>query len=72
MPKLAGRKHTRDGEVTGPARESVIVIAVDFGTTFSGLAYAYTADPDEQVTITTWPDAESGGLEGETREKVPR
>ena len=48
-----------------------IVMAVDFGTTFSGLAWAQTRKPDVQFAIMQWPDATSGGLEGISNEKVP-
>ncbi|KAL8771827.1 MAG: hypothetical protein Q9209_002765 [Squamulea sp. 1 TL-2023] len=48
-----------------------IVMAVDFGTTFSGLAWAQTRKPEIQQAIIQWPDATSGGLEGMTSEKVP-
>ncbi|EMR81826.1 putative hsp70 protein [Botrytis cinerea BcDW1] len=44
-----------------------IVIALDFGTTFSGIAYAYAIkDKPEIVTILDWP-----GLEGHRQPKVP-
>jgi hypothetical protein len=32
-----------------------LVIAVDFGTTFSGVATVYSATPDEVDIIRTWP-----------------
>ncbi|KAF9118708.1 hypothetical protein BGW39_000932 [Mortierella sp. 14UC] len=32
-----------------------IVVAIDFGTTFSGCAYAYAPDDEEARTITAWP-----------------
>jgi hypothetical protein len=35
--------------------EDKIVIAVDFGTTFSGVATVYSATPDEVDIIRTWP-----------------
>jgi molecular chaperone DnaK (HSP70) len=37
------------------APEDRIVIAVDFGTTFSGVATVYSATPDEVDIIRTWP-----------------
>ncbi|MCJ1230796.1 hypothetical protein MMC12_007470 [Toensbergia leucococca] len=46
-------------------------MAVDFGTTYSGLAWAQTRKPEMQMTIIQWPDATSGGLEGITSDKVP-
>lgn len=35
--------------------EDKLVIAVDFGTTFSGVATVYSATPDEVDIIRTWP-----------------
>ncbi|KAG0380570.1 hypothetical protein BGX24_007257 [Mortierella sp. AD032] len=32
-----------------------IIVAIDFGTTFSGCAYAYAPDDEEVRTITAWP-----------------
>ncbi|KAM0128669.1 hypothetical protein ACHAO1_008896 [Botrytis cinerea] len=44
-----------------------IVIALDFGTTFSGIAYALAIkDKPDIVTILNWP-----GLEGHSQPKVP-
>jgi threonine dehydratase len=40
---------------TQRAAEDKIVIAVDFGTTFSGVATVYSATPDEVDIIRTWP-----------------
>lgn len=37
------------------AAEDKIVIAVDFGTTFSGVATVYSATPEEVDIIRTWP-----------------
>ena len=72
MIKNRGSKRTIDGSVKAPASsDSKIVVAVDFGTTSSALAYSYTADPEDTATITAWPDTASGSLEGETRDKVP-
>lgn len=41
------------------------------GTTYSGLAWEQTLRPELQVTIIQWPDANSGGLENITNDKVP-
>ncbi|KAK3116935.1 hypothetical protein LTR53_002158 [Teratosphaeriaceae sp. CCFEE 6253] len=46
-----------------------LIIAIDFGTTFSGVAAAYSGNPeapDELNTIKTWP-----GGSGTTSDKVP-
>ncbi|KAL8819859.1 MAG: hypothetical protein Q9191_007642 [Dirinaria sp. TL-2023a] len=48
-----------------------LLIAVDFGTTFSGVAWAQTRRPDVQTIIIQWPDAANGGLEGVSSDKVP-
>ncbi|KEF59826.1 uncharacterized protein A1O9_04674 [Exophiala aquamarina CBS 119918] len=52
------------------ARERSIIVAVDIGTTFSGVAWAQTAQPNQQITIVQWPNTE-GSLEGQTSEKAP-
>jgi len=47
---------TRSASVaTEQVVEDKIVIAVDFGTTFSGVATVYSATPDEVDIIRTWP-----------------
>ncbi|RPB17681.1 actin-like ATPase domain-containing protein [Morchella conica CCBAS932] len=46
--------------------EPKIIVAVDFGTTFSGVAFAYTDEPDDKEVISAWP---SGG--NRTSDKVP-
>ncbi|KAI9856327.1 MAG: hypothetical protein M1813_009163 [Trichoglossum hirsutum] len=51
-------------EIADVARK--ILIACDFGTTYSGLAWAQTSKHDYQEPIQQWP-----GAEGITREKVP-
>ncbi|KAK3677146.1 hypothetical protein LTR78_002684 [Recurvomyces mirabilis] len=46
-----------------------LVVGIDFGTTFSGVAYAYSAakpKPDQISVVKVWP-----GSSGETCEKVP-
>ncbi|OJJ46617.1 hypothetical protein ASPZODRAFT_96949 [Penicilliopsis zonata CBS 506.65] len=54
-----------------PSSERTIVIAVDFGTTFSGIAWAQTADPESHRVINQWPDVSSSSLGGKSSEKVP-
>ena len=41
-----------------------IIVGLDFGTTYSGLAWASTHRPGRRETITTWPA-------GEPSDKVP-
>ncbi|KAH0264336.1 actin-like ATPase domain-containing protein, partial [Aureobasidium melanogenum] len=43
-----------------------IIVGVDFGTTYSGVAAAYSATPDDIEIIKTWP-----GGNGITSDKVP-
>ncbi|KAI4158523.1 MAG: hypothetical protein LQ342_007364 [Letrouitia transgressa] len=56
---------------TNPQADRKLLIAVDFGTTFSGVAWAQTRRPDVQTIIIQWPDSTSGGLEGSSSDKVP-
>ncbi|KAK7757503.1 hypothetical protein SLS62_000518 [Diatrype stigma] len=41
------------------ADETKLIIAIDFGTTFSGAAYVLTNRPDRVVLVTDWPNATS-------------
>ncbi|KAJ4859795.1 hsp70 protein domain-containing protein [Trichoderma breve] len=61
--------------INGPVREPVreqppmtdrLIVGVDFGTTFSGVAAVYTSTPDDVEIIKTWP-----GGNGITSDKVP-
>lgn len=53
---MTKRDSARSASVaTQNAVEDKIVIAVDFGTTFSGVATVYSATPDEVDIIRTWP-----------------
>ncbi|RDA89077.1 hypothetical protein CP532_2219 [Ophiocordyceps camponoti-leonardi (nom. inval.)] len=57
--------------INGPVREPApvsdrLVVGVDFGTTFSGVAAVYTSTPDDVEIIKTWP-----GGNGITSDKVP-
>ncbi|KAH7162943.1 hypothetical protein B0J13DRAFT_634141 [Dactylonectria estremocensis] len=36
------------------AKEDAIIIGIDFGTTFSGVAWAYSREPDEVELVTDW------------------
>jgi hypothetical protein len=56
IPKMTRTTRTRSSTMLGQnAPEDRIVIAVDFGTTFSGVATVYSATPDEVDIIRTWP-----------------
>jgi len=53
----------RDSSPIAPGR---IIIGVDFGTTYSGVAIVHSAMPDEIEIIKSWP-----GAHGVTSDKVP-
>ncbi|KAK2047451.1 actin-like ATPase domain-containing protein [Colletotrichum somersetense] len=60
-----------NGPPRDPARELFgttdrLIVGVDFGTTFSGVAAVYTSTPDDVEIIKTWP-----GGNGITSDKVP-
>ncbi|KAK4242088.1 hypothetical protein C8A03DRAFT_11671 [Achaetomium macrosporum] len=60
-----------NGPVREPAKEPPtindrLIVGVDFGTTFSGVAAVYTGTPDDIEIIKTWP-----GGNGITSDKVP-
>ncbi|SPQ27368.1 2cfcd31d-971b-4c83-a73a-d7a505bce594 [Thermothielavioides terrestris] len=60
-----------NGPVREPARDPPpindrLIVGVDFGTTFSGVAAVYTGTPDDIEIIKTWP-----GGNGITSDKVP-
>ncbi|KAK0634988.1 hypothetical protein B0T17DRAFT_611924 [Bombardia bombarda] len=60
-----------NGPVKEPTREPPVIndrliVGVDFGTTFSGVAAVYTSTPDDIEIIKTWP-----GGNGITSDKVP-
>ncbi|QIW97193.1 hypothetical protein AMS68_002711 [Peltaster fructicola] len=50
----------------GHQAEDRLVVGVDFGTTYSGVAAVYSANPDDLDIIKTWP-----GGNGITSDKVP-
>ncbi|KAK4937981.1 hypothetical protein LTR10_021470 [Elasticomyces elasticus] len=62
------RKHT--AKEVDELEDRYILVAFDYGTTFSGAAWAQTARPEVQTAILQWPNDE-GSLEGQTSEKVP-
>lgn len=69
MEKVASATPDLSAEDGGADRK--LLVAVDFGTTYSGVAWAQTRRPDVQTIIIQWPDAASGGLEGMSSDKVP-
>ncbi|KAK3343599.1 hypothetical protein B0T25DRAFT_302302 [Lasiosphaeria hispida] len=50
--------------------ERKIIVGIDFGTTYSGVAWAETQRPDRRVAITSWPISKIA-REGESSDKVP-
>ncbi len=50
--------------------ERKIIVGIDFGTTYSGVAWAETQRPDRRVAITSWPVSKTI-REGESSDKVP-
>ncbi|PQE30903.1 hypothetical protein CJF32_00007906 [Rutstroemia sp. NJR-2017a WRK4] len=57
--------------IAGPIREPAplndrLIVGLDFGTTYSGVAAVYTSTPDDVEIIKTWP-----GGNGITSDKVP-
>ena len=74
MPVLPRAKRKLDGQskhLEIPNRQ--LVIGIDLGTTASGISYAYTANPKDQVDVSTWPTFENplAVLEGKINSKVP-
>lgn len=47
-----------------------IIVGIDFGTTYSGVAWAETQRPDRRSAVTAWPISKTV-REGESSEKVP-
>lgn len=50
--------------------ERKIIVGIDFGTTYSGVAWAETQRPDRRVAVTSWPISKTNH-EGESSDKVP-
>ena len=52
--------------------DNSLVISIDFGTTFSGAAYAFSNSPDQLFPIESWPHPEgSADRPIEYSSKVP-
>ncbi|MCJ1404053.1 hypothetical protein MMC11_007277 [Xylographa trunciseda] len=68
---MASRTPKRKRGKTDVGRDGKILVAVDFGTTFSGVAWVHSSQPNIRNTIIQWPNAISEGLEGITKPKVP-
>ncbi|KAK3939287.1 chaperone protein DnaK [Diplogelasinospora grovesii] len=50
--------------------ERKIIVGIDFGTTYSGIAWAETQRPDRRLPVTSWPVSKTI-REGESSDKVP-
>ncbi|MCJ1380511.1 hypothetical protein MMC17_003619 [Xylographa soralifera] len=68
---MASKTLKRKRDEVDVGRDGMILVAVDFGTTFSGIAWVYSSQPNIRNTIIQWPNAISEGLEGITKPKVP-
>ncbi|KAF4478595.1 hypothetical protein FAGAP_12288 [Fusarium agapanthi] len=63
------KKHVPRGKVTANKPvDDVIIIGIDFGTTYSGVAWAYSRQPEDVEVVTSW-DAEMSKCSD--LEKVP-
>ncbi|KAL8942323.1 MAG: hypothetical protein Q9211_001440 [Gyalolechia sp. 1 TL-2023] len=65
-PKAQPRKRKPSAEAEGR-----IIVAVDFGTTYSGLFWAQTKMPETWWPIDQWPNSPNGSIDSESRAKVP-
>ncbi|KAK4552817.1 hypothetical protein LTR86_010151 [Recurvomyces mirabilis] len=63
---IISRPTTAGTDSETPIQADRLVVGVDFGTTYSGVAAAYSATPDDIDIIKTWP-----GGNGITSDKVP-
>ncbi|KAK5112136.1 hypothetical protein LTR62_004479 [Meristemomyces frigidus] len=63
---IVSRPTTSGSDAGAPPPADRLVVGVDFGTTYSGVAAAYSATPDDIDIIKTWP-----GGNGITSDKVP-
>ncbi|KAI1386328.1 actin-like ATPase domain-containing protein [Hypoxylon trugodes] len=55
-------------EAKSPPAKKCIIFGIDFGTTYTGVAWAWTGQPEDVFTITNW---ESQLYGNEEREKCP-
>ncbi|MCJ1373868.1 hypothetical protein MMC20_005098 [Loxospora ochrophaea] len=65
------KRKYEDGTSSESEVDRKLLIAIDFGTTYSGLAWVQTRKPELQCPITQWPNTVSGSLEGTSNDKVP-
>ncbi|KAK6083953.1 Chaperone protein DnaK [Seiridium cupressi] len=52
------------------SKNNTLIIGIDFGTTFTGVAYGTTFDPDHRTLITSWPSSTAAGAT-KSSAKVP-
>ncbi|RAL03428.1 Hsp70 family protein [Aspergillus ibericus CBS 121593] len=62
---------TEDASSGESVAYEAIIVAADFGTTFSGVAWAQASNPDSHYIINQWPHDDSGSCYGPSSEKVP-
>ncbi|RKU45415.1 hypothetical protein DL546_005940 [Coniochaeta pulveracea] len=65
---MPGAQYTRPAEVEGNSRSKAqLIVGIDFGTTFSGVAFAFATNNEaKEDIITEWPGAGSY-----TKQKIP-
>ena len=64
---MDGMFHVEEDALTAYESDEKLIIALDFGTTFSGIAYCFANQRDTKVVaILEWP-----GAEGESAPKIP-
>lgn len=59
------------GRTDSIASDRKILVAIDFGTTFSAIAWTQTWRSDVQEIVTMWPTLFSQGSDGQSSDKVP-
>lgn len=64
----AGESSTSANRTTGEKEESKFFVGLDFGTTFTSVAFAYSESPNEIKLVDIWPDAATGS---NSAEQVP-
>ncbi|KAF8862453.1 actin-like ATPase domain-containing protein [Acephala macrosclerotiorum] len=52
------------------AQQRKLIVGIDFGTRYSGIAWAETRRPDQQTIVNMWP-SNLENYEGKTMDKVP-
>ncbi|KUJ11961.1 actin-like ATPase domain-containing protein [Mollisia scopiformis] len=58
------------GMSLGSGQQRKLIIGIDFGTTYSGIAWAETRRPEQQTVVNNWPSSLES-KEGKIMDKVP-